>query len=161
MASATKAKAAAKKATKKVAAKKEKKAAAPVAAPQIPIVSYLRLGARPYLQAAECTACGARYFDRRERCSKCLGTGFKKARVANTGVLRAFTIVYRAAPGVPTPFVSAIVETVDGTQVNANAVGVEPDPEHIKLGMKLRLTTYVVGTDDNGTEAVAFGYSAA
>jgi uncharacterized OB-fold protein len=133
-----------------------KGAAAPAA--QVPIVSYLKLGARPALQAAECTTCGARYFDRRERCSKCRGTTFRKVRVANTGVLRAFTIVYRAAPGVPTPFVSGIIETTDGTQVNANVVGVDPDPEHVTLGMRLKLTTYVVGTDDNGTEAVAFGY---
>jgi hypothetical protein len=29
----------------------------------------------------------------------------------------------------------------------------------VKLGMKLRLKTFVAGTDDDGTEAVAFGYA--
>lgn len=33
-----------------------------------------------------------------------------------------------------------------------------PDPEHVRLGMRVRLTTFVAGTDDEGTEAVAFGF---
>jgi hypothetical protein len=28
----------------------------------------------------------------------------------------------------------------------------------VKLGMKVKLATYVVGTDDNGTEAIGFGF---
>jgi hypothetical protein len=37
-------------------------------------------------------------------------------------------------------------------------VNVEPDADHVALGMKVRLTTYPIGTDDEGTEAVAFGF---
>ena len=32
---------------------------------QIPLVDYLVLGDRPHLVANQCTACGARFFDRR------------------------------------------------------------------------------------------------
>jgi hypothetical protein len=35
---------------------------------------------------------------------------------------------------------------------------VEPDPEHVQFGMKVRLTTTVAGVDDDGTEAIQFGY---
>jgi hypothetical protein len=28
----------------------------------------------------------------------------------------------------------------------------------VSLGMKVRLATYVVGTDDDGTEAIGFGF---
>jgi hypothetical protein len=28
----------------------------------------------------------------------------------------------------------------------------------VKLGMKVKLATYVVGNDDNGTEAIGFGF---
>ena len=80
------------------------------------------------------------------------------ARVRNQGVVKSFTIVHRAAPGIPVPFVSAIVETADGTSVRSNLVNCDPDPETVRLGMKVRLTTYAMGTDDNGTTAVAFGY---
>ena len=127
---------------------------------QIPFVDYLVLGDDPHLVANECTACGARFFDRRNACAGCSGTEFKKARVANEAELRAFTIVAFAAPGIEVPFVSAIVDC-EGTSVRANLVNVKPDPEHVKLGMKLRLTTTVVGKDDDGVEAINFGYEPA
>jgi hypothetical protein len=42
--------------------------------------------------------------------------------------------------------------------VKANLANVDPDPEHVTLGMKVRLTTFVAGTDDDGTEAIAFAF---
>lgn len=125
---------------------------------QVPIVEYLRVGSRPYLRAQECGGCGARYFDRRNACAKCGKADFVNARVSNHGVLRSFSIVHRAAPGIPVPYVSALVETDDGTTVRSNLVDCPADPEHVSLGMKVRLATYVAGTDDAGTECVAFGY---
>jgi uncharacterized OB-fold protein len=126
-------------------------------AQQIPLVDYLELGDDPHLVANECTACGARFFDRRNACAACEGTDFTKVRVAGTGEVRAFTIVAFAAPGVPVPFVAAVVDC-EGTSVRANLINVTPDPEHVSLGMKVRLATEVIGTDDNGTEAVGFGF---
>jgi uncharacterized OB-fold protein len=126
-------------------------------AQQIPLVDYLELGDDPHLVANECTACGARFFDRRNACAACEGTDFTKVRVPGTGEVRAFTIVAFAAPGVPVPFVAAVVDC-EGTSVRANLINVTPDPEHVSLGMKVRLATEVIGTDDNGTEAVGFGF---
>jgi uncharacterized OB-fold protein len=128
---------------------------------QVPLVDYLYIGARPYLKAKACTSCGARFFDRRIACGKCGGQEFENARVRNQGVVTSFTIVHRAAPGIPAPYVSAIIETDDGTSVRSNVVNCEPDPERVKLGMKVKLTTYSIGTDDEGTEAIAFGYEPA
>jgi uncharacterized OB-fold protein len=124
---------------------------------QIPLVDYLVIGDDPHLVARECTACGARYFDRRNACAGCFGTDFRKVRVPNDGELRAFTIVTFAAPGIPVPFVAAVVDC-GGTSVRANLVNVPPDPEHVSLGMKVRLATYSLGTDVGGTEAIGFGY---
>ena len=45
-------------------------------AEQIPFVDYLVLGDDPHLVANECTACGARFFDRRNACASCSGTEF-------------------------------------------------------------------------------------
>ena len=126
--------------------------------PQVPLVSYLQLGSRPHLVANECTNCGARFFDRRNACANCGLREFRSVRVDNGAKLKAFTIVHRAAPGIPAPYVSAIVETTDGTTVRSNVVNCEPDPEVVQLGMELKLTTYPIGSDDEGTEAVAFGY---
>lgn len=124
---------------------------------QIPHVDYLVLGDRPHLVANQCSSCGARFFDRRNACAGCFGTDFKKVDVATEGEVRAFTIVAFAAPGIPVPFVSAIVDC-DGTSVRTNLINVTADPEHVSLGMKVRLATAVVGTDDEGTEAVGYGF---
>ena len=124
---------------------------------QIPLVDYLILGDDAYLQANECTSCGARYFDRRNACAACSGTEFKKVAVATEGEVRAFTIVSMAAPGIPVPFVAATVDC-DGTTVRTNIVNVEPDADHVSLGMKVRLTTAAIGTDGEGTEAIGFGF---
>ncbi len=125
---------------------------------QIPLVGYLALDdGEPHLVASECTSCGARFFDRRNACASCFATEFRSVPVATDGEVRAFTIVTFAAPGVPVPFVAAVVDC-DGTSVRGNLVNVEPDPEHVRLGMKVRLATYVMGTDDAGTEAVGFGF---
>ncbi len=126
-------------------------------AKQIPLVDYLVLGDRPHLVAHECTSCGARFFDRRNACASCGRTEFHTVDVATEGEVRAFTIVAFAAPGIPTPFVAAMVDC-GGTSVRANLVNVPPDPEHVSLGMPVRLTTVAVGTDDEGTEAIGFGF---
>lgn len=123
---------------------------------QIPLVEYLRLGDDPHLVANECSSCGARYFDRRNACASCFGTDFHEVDVATEGILRSFTIVQFAPPGVDVPFVAGVVDC-DGTSVRTNIINVEPDDEHVKLGMKVRLVTYSMGADDDGVEAIGFG----
>ena len=127
---------------------------------QIPLVDYMVLDDTPHLEANECTSCGARYFDRRNACAGCFGTEFRKVTVPTEGEVRAFTIVTFAAPGVPVPFVAAVVDC-NGTSVRGNLINVDPDPEHVSLGMKVRLATYSLGLDDNGVEAVGFGFEPA
>ena len=83
-----------------------------------------------------------------------------RSEVPTEGELRAFTIVSLAAPGIPVPFVAGVIDC-GGTSVRANVINTEPDPKHVTLGMKLRLATYVLGADDQGTEAVGFGFEPA
>ncbi len=125
---------------------------------QLPFVDYLVLGDDPHLVARECASCGALYFDRRNACARCGGLDFGTRRLSNDGVVRAFTIVHRATPDVPVPYVSAVVDLAGGGMAKANLVGVEPSPEAVRLGMAVTLTTFTAGTDSEGTEAVCFGY---
>ena len=128
---------------------------------QVPMVDYLVLDdGEPHLVARECTACGARFFDRRNACAKCFATEFTTVPIATEGTVRTFTIVAFAAPGVPTPFVAAVVDC-GGTQVRANLTNIEPDPDHVRSGMKVRLTTYSLGEDSEGTTAVGFAFEPA
>jgi uncharacterized OB-fold protein len=129
-------------------------------AAQIPLVSYLAIDdGPPHLVANTCKACGARFLDRRNACARCGAVDFGPTSLATTGKVTSFTIVQRAAPGVKVPFVSAVIGLDDGASVQANIVDTEPDPDHVSLGMAVKLTTYVAGTDDNGTEVVAFGFA--
>ena len=90
---------------------------------QIPLVDYLELGDDPHLVANECTSCGARFFDRRNACAKCSGTEFRDVEVDREGVLKAFTIVAFAAPGIPVPYVAGLIDC-GGTSVRGNVVNV-------------------------------------
>ena len=124
---------------------------------QIPLVDYLVLGDDPHLAANECTSCGARFFDRRNACAHCFGTDFERVAVSTEGEVKAFTLVTFAAPGVPVPFAAAVIDC-DGTSVRANLVNVPADPEHIDVGMRVKLATFPIGVDAEGTEAVGFGF---
>lgn len=126
---------------------------------QIPIVDYLVLdGDEPHLVANRSLASGALYFDRRNADAKTGEPGFEPQVLANEGAVRTFTIVHRAAPGVPTPYVSCIVDLDGGGVVKANLLNIEPEPDRVEAGMRVRMITFPVGTDDDGTEAIAFGY---
>ncbi len=127
-------------------------------ATQIPFVEYLQLNdGAPYLVANECTNCGARFFDHRSACGACSATEFSPVHIDTTGVLKTFTIVAFAAPGVEVPFTAAIVDC-GGTTVRGLLVNCPADPEHVKLGMPVRLTTTSMGIDSAGTEAINYAF---
>ena len=57
---------------------------------KIPFVDYLVLDDPPYLQAQECTNCGARYFDRRNACANCFKDKFTPVAIATEGEVTRF-----------------------------------------------------------------------
>ena len=124
---------------------------------QVPLVDYLVLGDKPHLVAKECRSCGARFFDRRNACASCGATEFDTVDIDTEGEVRTFTLVAFAAPGVPVPFAAAVIDC-GGTSVRANVINTPADPEHVTLGMKVRLATFSMGEDENGTEAIGFGF---
>jgi uncharacterized protein len=130
-------------------------------AAQVPLVAYLSLGEHPCLIARQCRSCGARFFDRRNACAACGGVaGFDDVALPPEGVLRTFTIVSVAAPGVPVPYAAGVID-VGGTSVRANLVNVKADPGHLSAGMRVRLSTFSLGHDRDGVEAVGFGFEPA
>lgn len=130
---------------------------ADTATKQVSIVEYLRLDGEPHLVAQECSSCHARYFDRRNACASCFGVDFAETRVDSVGEVKSFTIVAYAAPGVEVPFVAAVMDC-GGTSVRGNLINVEPDADHVHLGMSVQLATYSLGADDDGVEAIGFGF---
>lgn len=129
-------------------------------AQRVPLVDYLALEPEPHLVASECTACGEHFLDHRVACAKCFGLEFRKVDLATQGEVVSFTIVAFAMPGIAVPYVAAIVDLA-GTRVAGNVVDTPADPEHVRLGMKVRLTTQSLGFDTAGTEAVGFAFAPA
>ena len=128
----------------------------------VPIVDYLELGDEPHLTALVCERCAARYFEHREACASCAGSGpFTRIALPTSGRVGTFTIVHRAAGGVRTPFVSAVVYLDDGTAVRANIVDCPATPEAVTLHMPVRLVTFDLPPDSAGTVAVGFGFTSA
>lgn len=126
---------------------------------RVPLVAYLELDP-PRLVANECLQCGARFFDRRNACASCGGDGFTKADVATTGTLRTFSIVAVSIPGVEVPYVACVVDC-GGTSVRGVLVDVAPDPEYVTVGMPVRLVLTSQGIDDDGVEAIGYGFAPA
>ena len=120
---------------------------------KIAFVDYLILDDPPYLQAQECTSCGARYFDRRNACASCFEDQFRCVEIEREGVVTSFSIVQMG----PIPYVSAVVDC-GGTSVKCTIMNVEPSPKDVTLGMQVKLMTYSMGEDSEGTEAIAFGF---
>ena len=120
---------------------------------KIAFVDYLILDDPPYLQAQECTSCGARYFDRRNACASCFEDQFRSVAIDREGIVTSFSIVQMG----PIPYVSAVVDCA-GTSVKCTIMNVEPSPKDVTLGMQVKLMTYSMGEDSEGTEAIAFGF---
>ena len=124
------------------------------------MVDYLVVGDDPHLVANACDGCGALYFDRRNGCARCSGRAFSKQVLGTRGTVVSFTVVHRAAPGVPAPFTSAVVALDGGGVVKANIVDPDGSPRvGVDCGTEVELVTYAVATDREGTEAVGFGFT--
>jgi uncharacterized protein len=125
----------------------------------LPIVDYLIFDeSKPYLRAQACRSCGAEFLTRHNSCSRCGNRTFREVRLPRTGVLESFTIIHRAPPGIPTPYVSAVARFGESVYVKARLVDVDPSPERVHVQMKVSLTTFSAATDSQGTEAIAFAF---
>ncbi len=114
---------------------------------QRPIIPFLRLptssAEKPYLVGQKCKTCGATYLgSERIGCSKCTAVGsLEEVRLSDRGTLWVYSIVHQSVPGVPVPYVAAIVDLPEGVSVRCNIVDIEPDPAKIKFGMPVEMIT--------------------
>lgn len=127
---------------------------------QVPVVDYLVIDdGPPHLVGHRCDECGAVYLERRNACAACGARTFSPTPLPATGRIESFTIVHRGAPKHIGPFVSVLVRLDDGTYVKANLVGVPPAADAVEVDVSVHLVTYAAGTDDDGTEVIAFGFA--
>lgn len=125
---------------------------------QRPIIGFLRLGEQPHLIGLRCRTCEATYLKSgRVACSKCGTAGaFDEIALSTRGTLWVYSIVHQSAPGIPTPYVAAIVDLPEKVSVRCNLIDVEPDPAKITFGMPVEMVTKKVRTDKEGKDVIAF-----
>ena len=99
--------------------------------------------AKPCLVGYRCTPCGAHFIGAgRVGCGKCTIAGqFTEVELSDHGSLYVYSIVHQSVPGVPVPYVSAIVDLPEGVSVRCNLVDVEPDPAKLRFGMPVEMVT--------------------
>lgn len=82
------------------------------------------------------------------------------AKLEKEGEVWVWTIVHQSFPGVPTPFIGAIVDVpVEGhpelkVAVRANVADVEPEAESVQMGMKVKFRARAIRKDQNGNDVV-------
>ncbi len=141
-------------------------AAAPTPPQQKPIVPFLKIPAdpaeKPYLMGSRCKNCGATYLGARMACSKCFNTDpMDDVKLSDRGELHVFSIVHQSAPGIPTPYIAAIVDLPEGVSVRCNIAGVEADPKNLTFGMPVQMVTEKIRTDREGNDVIAFSFKPA
>ncbi len=133
------------------------------AAPEIrPLVPHLTLGEtrdQDYLNGSRCKSCNTLYVGPRSFCGKCSSQGpFEKVRLSDEGEVHVWSIIHQAPPNVPAPYIAAIVDLKGGGSVNTNILGIEPKPENIKFGMKVKMSTGKVSEDREGNSYIAYHF---
>jgi len=125
----------------------------------LPIKPFVKLppDAKPYIAGLVCNECKEVLLGGlRLACPKCGGRkGFAETRLAETGSLYNFTMVERSFPGVPTPFISVIVDLDGGGVLKGNLRNVQR--AQVKFGMPVKVVFDDAGrTDKNNNSYVSY-----
>jgi uncharacterized OB-fold protein len=111
------------------------------AKPAFPFIEIDEGGA-VHLVALRCRNCGASYADaERLACARCGSdaAAFESFKPQLTGTLYAASIVRRGYPGIPVPFISAIVDLDGGPTVKGTLRAETFEAVEIQSGRRLRV----------------------
>jgi len=119
-----------------------------------PIVGYIKVSreGEPYLCGTRCEGCAEIFLGPRRACGRCGGQDFTETRLAPRGRLYNYTIVHRSFPGVPTPFVSAIVELDGGGVIKGTLDGVPALLDAVQFDMPVRVVFKEIAAAGAGEE---------
>ena len=110
--------------------------------PRPSIASYIcrDQAGNPYLAGSRCGDCGHTFVGSRKVCAKCYSrTALTPVKLAETGTVYTWSIIYRSFPGIETPFIDVIVDLADGAHIKGILKGVEADPDRRYFDMPVRV----------------------
>lgn len=131
---------------------------------KVPGISSITISetGQPVIRGYRCTACGAAAERPTLACRRCLARGtVEEFQPALNGKLVTWSIVHRSYPGVPVPFVSAIVELESGLTLKGNLNGCDAKDLHAGMPVVLEFDDAGGKTDKDGNAFVAYHFARA
>jgi uncharacterized OB-fold protein len=127
-------------------------------------ISYEQFLNEEKIMGSRCKACGGHFVPPRSICVKCYSSDMEWMEMKGKGKLAAFTSITVAPPFMigqgysrKNPYISGVVELVEGGRVDARIIGLDPTkPEEIEVGMPLKATYIHWGESDTQETYLAF-----
>ena len=99
---------------------------------------------REVLEVSACADCGHRFLPPGPCCPRCWSPRLAPCEVSGNGRVWSFAVYRRTYhPGMPAPYVVALVELDEGPRLISNVVGCAP--EEVEVGMRVRVRFEQVG----------------
>jgi uncharacterized protein len=105
---------------------------------------------RGAMEIQRCEDCSSFTFYPRGLCPSCNSRALRWSPVSGRGHIYSLTIVHRPTnPAFKSeaPYVVALVDLEEGCRMMSNIIGVQADPDHVKIGMPVEVI-YEKVTDD-------------
>lgn len=120
----------------------------------IAAVPYVVIGSDGdhHLMGSRCGHCGATLLGKRVACAACGESDrITEVRLADTGRVRICSVINRSYPGVPVPFIAAVVEIDGGGILRGTLAAPIPVSPLVEIGRPVRICIEDTGQrDSNG-----------
>jgi uncharacterized OB-fold protein len=111
----------------------------PLSRPDALTTSFWNACRRGALEISVCVDCGHRFLPPGPCCPRCWSPRLASQRVSGRGRVDSFAVYRRTyQPGMPAPYVVALIELDEGPRLISNVVGCEPEEVTVDLRVELR-----------------------
>lgn len=116
------------------------------------------------LIGTKCQDCGSYCIPQRQICPTCHSKNMEIVNFSGKGELVAYTVIFvppvkmaEAGYDAKNPYCSGVIELVEGPRISAQILDVDlMNPENIKIGTPMTMTTIMRGEGENQTAYLAF-----
>ncbi len=114
----------------------------------------------PHLIGGKCLDCGDICFPKRILCDMCESEEpLEEVLIGEKGVLNTYTVVRLGYPNFDLPYIMAIVTLPESDDLQVVAQVEDCEPEEVRIGMPLAITTGKIKTDiRTGKDVIAYKY---
>jgi uncharacterized OB-fold protein len=103
----------------------------------------------------KCRDCGKTFYPAMELCPFCSSEEVKKVPLSTIGTLFSFSVTRVPVGPYKPPIIGGYIDLPEGTRVFGQ---IRADVKDVKTGMKVRVETDVLWTNNDGTEVLGYYY---